>query len=70
MARFKDKEEAIKLRLQGNSYSQIKSVLKVNKSTLSYWLKDFPLSEEKIQKLRDRNPQRIEKYRATRARQR
>lgn len=70
MARFKDKEDAIKLRLQGNSYSQIKSILKINKSTLSYWLKDFPLSEERIRELRDKNPQRIERYRATRTKQR
>lgn len=70
MARFKDKEKAVKLRLQGKSYSQIKSSLKVSKSTLSYWLKDFPLSEERTRELRDRNPKRIERYRATRAKQR
>lgn len=69
MARFKDRTKAIKLRLQGKSYSQIKNILKANKSTLSYWLKDYPLSERRIRKLRDNNPKRIEKYRATRLRQ-
>ncbi|PIR57619.1 MAG: hypothetical protein COU71_02940 [Parcubacteria group bacterium CG10_big_fil_rev_8_21_14_0_10_38_31] len=69
MARFEDREKAIKLRLEGKSYSQIKEVLNVAKSTLSYWLKDYPLSEEKIKELRDKNPIRIEKYRATRAKQ-
>jgi DNA-binding transcriptional MerR regulator len=65
MARFKDKEKAIKLRLQSKSYSQIKKELNVSKSTLSNWLKNYPLSEEKIRELRDWNPKRIEKCRNT-----
>lgn len=69
MARFKDRQKAIQLRLNGASYSQIKKTIKVSKSTLSYWLKDYPLSEERIRKLR-LDPKRIEKYRITRARQR
>lgn len=69
MARFKDKEKAIKLRLKGASFSQIKESIKVSKSTLSYWLKDYPLSEKRIRELRDFNPKRIERYRATRLRQ-
>lgn len=68
MARFKDKEKAIKLRLNGKSYSQIKKIIGVSKSTLSYWLKDHPLSEERIRELKS-DPRRIEKYRATRLRQ-
>ena len=68
MARFRDKEKAIKLRLEGESYSQIKEIIGVSKSTLSYWLKDYPLSEKRIRELRDNNPRRIERYRATRIR--
>lgn len=45
------REKAIKLRLQNKSYSEIKKRLGVSKSTLSYWLKDLPLSEEQIKKL-------------------
>jgi len=67
MARFKDREGAIKLRFQGKSYSQIKNILGVGKSTLSYWLRDYPLSEKRIRELRDKNPIRIERYRATMA---
>jgi len=67
MARPKDKEEAIDLRLQGLSYSQIRSKVKVSKSTLSLWLEKYPLSQEKIRELRDLNPQRIEKCRNTKA---
>ncbi|MBL7150286.1 MAG: hypothetical protein ISS84_01555 [Candidatus Pacebacteria bacterium] len=66
MARFKDHEKAIKLRKQEMSYSQIKKKLKVSKSTLSLWLRDYPLSKERIRELRDCNEQRIEKYRETR----
>ncbi|MBU2564163.1 helix-turn-helix domain-containing protein [Patescibacteria group bacterium] len=65
MARIKDREIAIKLRKQGNSYSQIKKTLKVSKSTLSYWLRDYPLSEKRMRELRDNSEQRIESYRKT-----
>lgn len=65
MARKLDKQKAIVLRKKGYSYSQIKEKLGINKSTLSGWLYDMPLSEEKIRELRDFNPQRIERYRNT-----
>ncbi|MEI6843544.1 MAG: helix-turn-helix domain-containing protein [bacterium] len=67
MARPKDREKAIKLRLKGLSYSQIKSEMGLSKSTLSGWLKNYPLSNEQIRKLRDLNPQRIERCRNTKA---
>lgn len=37
---FKNKQLALELRNQGKSYSEIHSILKVAKSTLSYWLHD------------------------------
>lgn len=46
-----DKQEAIKLRKSGNSYSQISDILKVPKSTLSYWLKDVELSAKAKNKI-------------------
>lgn len=49
----KDKELAIKLRLQGKSYSQIRDVLGISKGTLSSWLSSLQLSPvvaNKIQK--------------------
>lgn len=47
------RQKAIVLRTNQNlSYSEIKNRLGVAKSTLSYWLKEFPLSEKKILKLR------------------
>jgi hypothetical protein len=65
MAKRKEKELAIQLRLQGKSYSQIKESVHVSKSTLSVWLFDFPLSKERMILLRDRNPRRIERFRNT-----
>ncbi|MCK4520878.1 helix-turn-helix domain-containing protein [Candidatus Parcubacteria bacterium] len=65
MAKFKDHQMALTLRKQGMSYSQIKKILKVSKSTLSAWLKDYPLSKKRIRELRDWNEQRIEKCRET-----
>lgn len=67
MARILDKEKAIKLRRQGLSYSQIKGRMGLSKSTLSVWLKDYPLSDDQIKKLRDFNPRRIERCRNTKA---
>lgn len=65
MARIKDREKALKLRKKGFSYSMIKDKLGVSKSTLSSWLSDFPLSENRIQQLQARNPKRIERFRNT-----
>jgi hypothetical protein len=65
MSRFKDKEKAIALRKQEMSYSQIKAILGVGKGTLSSWLKNYPLSKERISQLSWKNDRRIERYRET-----
>lgn len=65
MARTKDRTAARKLRTMGKSYSEIKDVLGVSKSTLSGWLQDMPLSEERIRELRALSPRRIERFRET-----
>lgn len=62
---FIKKLEAIELRKQGNSYSQIKAKLQVSKSSLSLWLRNYPLSDKRIRELRDWSEQRIEKFRNT-----
>jgi len=59
------KRQALELRKLGKSYSQIKKELNVSKSTLSEWLREYPLSKEQIRLLRDINEERIEKYRNT-----
>ena len=65
MARREDKQKVLEYRKEGFSYSQIKEKLKVSKSTLSGWLCDMPLSEERIRELQADNPIRIERYRNT-----
>jgi predicted transcriptional regulator len=62
MSRIKDKSKAILLRKSGMSYSQIKNVLGISKSTLSGWLYNMPLSEKRIKELGASNAVRIEKY--------
>jgi len=64
MARFKEHEKALILRKEGKSYSQIKKILKISKSTLSDWLKNYPLTEERIRELQ-KNETVIEKIRNT-----
>lgn len=58
------KEKALVMREKQMSYSQIKSALGVSKSTLSGWLKDYPLSKERIHEL-SHSERRIEKFRQT-----
>ncbi len=70
MSNFILREQALKLRKQNKSYSQIKKELSVPKSTLSSWLKGYPLPKSVISQLRDRNEIRIEKYRQTMAKKR
>lgn len=65
MARIKDRQRAFELRRQQMSYSQIKKILGVSKSTLSCWLRDYPLSRERINELRATSEARIEKFRET-----
>lgn len=65
MARRQDKEKAIQLRKTGMSYTQVKEALGISKSTLHYWLKDYPLSKERIRELQANSERRIENFRET-----
>ncbi len=64
------KQKALEMRHRKMSYSMIKDKLGDSKSTLSWWLKDYPLSKERINELRGNNVQRIERYRNTMAEKR
>ena len=70
MARPIDREKAIKLRLEGKSYSQIMKLLNVSKGTLSYWIADYPLSKSQLENLRLSNLRRVENFRNTFAKKR
>lgn len=61
------REKVLEMRKRGMSYSQIRAEVRVSKSTLSHWLKDIPLSEERIRELRDFSAIRIEKCRNAKA---
>lgn len=66
MALREKKARAVRMRQKGMSYSQIKSELKVAKSTLSLWLQHMPLSRKQINQLRGHSEVRIERYREAR----
>lgn len=70
MALREKKSEAIRMRKEGASYSQIKEKLKVSKSSLSLWLHNMPLPEKRLRELRDWNASRIEHFSSTMRRKR
>lgn len=58
MARIKDRRKVIELRKIGKTYSEIRRIVHVPKSTLSDWLSKYPLTKEQIfilEKNRKRN---------------
>ncbi len=65
MSYIEKREMAITLRKKEMSYSQIKKKVNVSKSTLSLWLRSYPLSPKRIKELRDCNEKRIERFRST-----
>jgi hypothetical protein len=65
MALREKKSEAIRMRKEGASYSQIKEKIKVSKSSLSLWLHDMPLPEKRLRELRDWSAIRIERFQDT-----
>jgi len=71
MTRIKDRENAIRLRKFGFTYSEIKKKLDIPKSTLSNWLSNFHLNQKELEKLQKRKDARkllgIEKTRITKA---
>lgn len=48
MARIQERQKAINLRLQGWTYGAIKKELGLPKSTLSDWLRNYPLTGEQL----------------------
>lgn len=65
MAKHEEREKALLLRKRGYSYNRIRALVGVSKGTLSVWLRKFPLSKERIDALRGKNPKRIEAFRLT-----
>lgn len=64
MANIITRRKVLELRKRGLSYSQIRKEIKVSKSALTIWLKDYPLRPEQIYALSHNDASR-EKYRDT-----
>jgi hypothetical protein len=64
MAKRDIKEKVLQLRAEGKSYSQIREVITVSKSTLSVWLKNKPLTPSQLEMLQGKNEKRIENFRS------
>jgi len=61
MAKFKEKNKALKLRRKGESINDIAKKLKVSKSIVSLWCRDISLSPRQIKRLVEK--QKIGSYR-------
>jgi len=51
MARKIDRQKVIKLRKQGKTYSEIRRIINIPKSTISDWLINYPLTEKELKLL-------------------
>ncbi|OGM02250.1 hypothetical protein A2115_01975 [Candidatus Woesebacteria bacterium GWA1_41_8] len=65
MTKVFEHREAVKLRKNGKSYSEIKEVVRVSKSSLSLWLKEIHLTESQIKRLKGKKERAIERFRET-----
>lgn len=74
MARTIDRQKAINLRREGKTYSEIKEILKIPKSTLSGWLARTYFTEEELVRLKEKRISKrllaIEKTRLTKRKKR
>lgn len=57
----KEKDIAIKLRKEGKTYKEILEKIQVSKSTLSLWLRNIPLPEGYLEKIKDIHERTLEK---------
>jgi hypothetical protein len=62
MTKLIERTKAIHLRRKGKSYSEIKRIMGVSKSSLSLWLRDIPLTEDQIKKLKGNKDKAIERF--------
>lgn len=70
MTKFVEKRKVIELRRRGKSYSEIKKIVKISKSSLSLWLRNIPLTEKQILRIKGKKEQTIERFRETMSRKR
>lgn len=65
MTKSIERTRAVELRRKGKSYSEIKEIMRVSKSSLSLWLRNIPLTEEQIKKIEGNKERAIERFRET-----
>lgn len=62
MTKLFEKRKVIELRKTGKSYSEIKKIINVSKSSLSLWLRDVVLTEDQILGLKEKKLRAVERY--------
>jgi hypothetical protein len=62
MAKFIERRKVIELRKSGKSYSEIRKIVNVSKSSLSLWLKDVILTDEQVYGLKMKKVRAVERY--------
>jgi len=65
MTKIKERRKVITLRKEGKTFSEIRKIVKVSKSTLSIWLKPYPLSNEQMLNVNKMKYKAIERFRET-----
>src|SRR4030042_6200054 len=74
MTRYVERQRATELRKLGKTYGEIKQLLGIEKSTISGWLKDYPLNNEQLTsldiKIKNRRILGVEKTVVTKLRKR
>lgn len=65
MTKINERRKVLELRKKGQTYSEIRKIVKVSKSTLSLWLKIYPLSGKQLERVKKIKYRAIEKFRET-----
>ncbi|PJA55155.1 hypothetical protein CO165_05080 [Candidatus Roizmanbacteria bacterium CG_4_9_14_3_um_filter_33_18] len=65
MTKINERRKVVELRKKGQTYSEIRKIVKVSKSTLSLWLKTYPLSDRQMERVKKIKYRAIEKFRET-----
>jgi hypothetical protein len=65
MTKLLEKRMVVELRRKGKSYSEIKKIINVSKSSLSLWLKDVVLTNEQIAGLKMKKVRAVERYKSS-----
>ncbi|MBI3366317.1 helix-turn-helix domain-containing protein [Candidatus Roizmanbacteria bacterium] len=65
MTKINERKRVIELRKEGKTYSEIRKIVRVSKSSLSLWLKSYPLSKNQLLRVGKIKYRAIEKFRET-----